>query len=109
MRSNTKTAIISLWGIIAVLVGQWVGSVEAKPRFYSPIIIEGEVGPLEFSLTPFPPTPTPTRAPDYSPPETGLEMQGIVSAHNWYRTPVTVTFKAEDEVSTSSTNFSKDS
>ncbi len=62
---------------------------------YGGQIIRDEVDILG---VPRPPDPTPTRVPDDTPPVTNLVITGPDSHQNWYRTPITLTFTATDNL-----------
>ena len=47
---------------------------------------------------PYSPLPTPTPIPDYAPPSTSLQLAGQQIGHDWYRSPVTLTFNVTDDL-----------
>jgi hypothetical protein len=53
---------------------------------------------LTYHLTPPPPTPTPTRIPDYTPPESSFIPSGEEAGQGWYRSAVSGTFQAADDM-----------
>ena len=47
---------------------------------------------------PNPPTPTPTRIPDNTPPQTTMVIEPTPNLNNWHQTPISLTFTATDDL-----------
>ncbi len=63
----------------------------------TPIILTPVVIPI--SLTPPASTPTPTQIPDDTPPQTYIAVYGTKTEHDWYSSPLTVSFITLDDMS----------
>ncbi len=98
MPQKFTTTILITATLIAILLNWWIGPTQAESLFQSPIPSGYYATPIIFSLTPFPPTPTPTRYPDTTPPETTVNLAGENIGYDWYRSPVTITIEAEDDL-----------
>ena len=54
------------------------------------------------------PLPTPTALPDFTPPQTTLQVTGTQTTTGWYRSPVSVTFRLADDFGAGVTQYQLD-
>jgi len=91
MINKLLNSYFSLIGIVIFLIiMSWLSQ---------PIHAESVAIPtITFSLTPFPPTPTPTRYPDTVPPQTSITIKSESENNGWYTSSITITFSAIDNL-----------